>query len=416
MKEMTYLARQPILSKEGEILGYEILFRDPQMLGIVQEDSIITSSVVSNIVNIFGIENVIGQHIGFIKVNLTFLDHRLFAALPRERFVFSLFDWELKDVAGCSRRLADLAREGYRFALNDTALCELPDDPLLLEAIAYVKIDTLALATCECAGLIAQCRRHNIEVIASKVETHEVYDAFYEAGASYFQGYYLRKPKLFENATIRASDEAILHLCELINQDADTDAVVEAIERHHALAVQLLRFINSAFFSTKKEVTSIRHLVVLLGRQQLLQWLMLLLYSQQGSLNKNSHPLLLMVVNRTEIMTGLLRLAHPNCGRSELESAYLVGMLSLIHLLFHMQHREILRHLHVSREIEEAMFEADCFMGRLLVMTRYIESNDVRGIDAMAGEFGIDPEKITALIVAAMKKVNEFDEAMAALS
>ena len=414
MTDMTYLARQPILSKTGEILGYEILFRDTESLTEVKEDSVITSSVVSNIVNIFGIENVIGHYLGFIKVNIDFLEHELFASLPKERFVFSLFENELSAPEHCSKLIA-LSKTGYRFAINDTSLESLPDAPELLGAIDYLKIDTVALPPQQCTRLMAQCREHGIEVIASKVETHEAYDAFYELGASYFQGYYLRKPKLFENATIRAGDEAILQIWNLVQGDAPTDEIVEAFERHHALAVQLLRFINSAFFSMKQEITSIRHLIVLLGRQQLSRWLMLLLYSQKASANKNSHPLLLMVVNRTEIMTGLLQLLRPDCSRSDIESAYLVGMLSLIHLLFHMQHREILTHLNVSKEIEESMFEADCFLGRLLVMTRYIERNDTEQIGAFVAEQRLDPAKVNLLIVEAMKKVNRFDEAMNSL-
>ena len=415
MIDMTYLARQPILSKTGEILGYEILFRDTESLMGVNEDSVITSSVVSSIVNIFGIENVIGQYLGFIKVNSAFLEHELFAALPKERFVFSLFDRELETPEHCSK-LIELHKSGYRFAINDTSLEALPDAPELLRSVDYLKIDTVALPPQHCGRLMEQCRTYGIEVIASKVETHEIYDAFYNLEAAYFQGYYLRKPKIFENATIRASDEAILQIWNLIHEDAPTDAVVEAFEGHHALAVQLLRFINSAFFSMQKEITSIRHLIVLLGRQQLSRWLMLLLYSQKGSANKNSHPLLLMVVNRTEIMTGLLKLIRPDCGRSDIESAYLVGMLSLIHLLFHMQHREILTHLHVSKEIEEAMFEADCFLGQLLVMTRHIEHNDIEAINRFVVHYRLDPERVRGLIVEAMQKVNQFDEAMSRLN
>lgn len=409
--DMTYLARQPILSNSGEILGYEILYRDPDALGTLREDSIITSSVVNSIVNLFGIDHIIGKYLGFIKVNLAFLEDDLLHSLPRDRFVFSLFDRELANVEPCERLIA-LAQQGFRFAINDTSLDALPEAPKLLNAIDYLKIDTLALEADSCKPLMKQCRSHDIEVIASKVETHDTYDRFHKLGADYFQGYYLRKPKLFENATIKASEAAILHIWNLIQGDASTDAVVEAFEAQHALSVQLLRFINSAFFSMKREITSIRHLIVLLGRRQLLQWLMLLLASQKASEHKSSHPLLLMVVNRTEIMTGLLRLLRPECSRNELESAYLVGMLSLIHLLFHMQHREILTHLNVSKEIEDAMFEADCFLGRLLVMTRYIESNDISEIDRFVAEHRLDRKQVNRLIVEAMKKVNLFDEAM----
>jgi EAL and modified HD-GYP domain-containing signal transduction protein len=114
-------------------------------------------------------------------------------------------------------------------------------------------------------------------------------------------------------------------------------------------------------------------------------------------------------------MTGLQQLLRPESSRADRESAYLVGMLSLIHLLFHMQHREILTHLNVSQEIEEAMFEAECALGELLVMTRYIESNDIEAINRFVSDNRLDPKKVNALIVEAMKKVNLFDEAISSL-
>lgn len=413
--DMTYLARQPIISKTGEILGYEILFRDERTAFELDEESVITSAVVNSIVNVFGIESIVGNYLGFIKVNRAFLEQGLFKTLPKEQFVFSLFERELSEPQAY-QPLIKLAKAGYRFAINDTSLHHLPDDPTLLKAIHFLKVDTVALAPEQCRDLFEQCQHHNIEVIASKVENHDVYDAFYDLGASYFQGYFLSKPKLFENATIRADDQAVMQVWNLLEQGASTDELVNALEAQHALAVQLLRFVNSAFFSLKREVTSIRHLIVLLGRKQLSNWLMLLLVSQVGSRHKNGHPLMLMVINRTEIMTGLLRLLRPDAPRKDFESAYLVGMLSLIHLLFHMLHREVLRHLNVSKEIEEAMFEAQNFYGELLTITRAIEHNDTKTIDTYVQRHHLDPAKVNLIIVEAMKKVNDFDTALAAIA
>lgn len=61
------------------------------------------------------------------------------------------------------------------------------------------------------------------------------------------------------------------------------------------------------------------------------------------------------------------------------------------------------------------MFEGDCFLGRLLVMTRYIESNDAVQINELVNRHRLDPKRVNELIVTAMKKVNEFDEAMGML-
>jgi EAL and modified HD-GYP domain-containing signal transduction protein len=125
--------------------------------------------------------------------------------------------------------------------------------------------------------------------------------------------------------------------------------------------------------------------------------------------SSTNHPLLLMVINRTEIITGLLRLSSPKCTREELDTAYLVGMLSLIHLLLNMDHREFLHKLHVSDEIEEAMFEAQGRWGQLLTMTRYIENMDYESIKPFIYRYKIDIQQMDLLIAQAMEKVNAFD-------
>ena len=129
--------------------------------------------------------------------------------------------------------------------------------------------------------------------------------------------------------------------------------------------------------------------------------------------NKNAptnHPLLLMIINRTEIMSGLLKLVKPDASQSDRDTAYLVGMLSLIHLLFEIEHREFLRKLRVTDEVEEAMFEATGFFGQLLVVTRYIENADTTQINEFIKQYNINVDEMNSLIAEAMIRVNLFDE------
>ncbi|MEN8304084.1 MAG: hypothetical protein ABFQ64_08430, partial [Campylobacterota bacterium] len=120
--------------------------------------------------------------------------------------------------------------------------------------------------------------------------------------------------------------------------------------------------------------------------------------------------LLLMVINRTEIMLGLLKLVKSNASQSEKDTAYLVGMLSLIYLLFEIEHREFLHKLRVTDEIEEAMFEATGFFGQLLTMTRYVENIDTKEINKFIKKHKINVDEMNTLIADAMIRVNLFDE------
>jgi EAL and modified HD-GYP domain-containing signal transduction protein len=152
----------------------------------------------------------------------------------------------------------------------------------------------------------------------------------------------------------------------------------------------------------------VRQVISLVGRKALSNWLLLMLVSNKSDTRTN-HPLLLMVINRTEIITGLLRLSSPECSREELNTAYLVGMLSLIHLVLNTDHRTFLHKLHVSDEIEDAMFEAEGKWGQLLTITRYIENMDYDSIKPFIDRYHIDVNQMDRVIAQAMEKVNAFD-------
>jgi EAL and modified HD-GYP domain-containing signal transduction protein len=151
-------------------------------------------------------------------------------------------------------------------------------------------------------------------------------------------------------------------------------------------------------------------IINLLGRDALANWLLIFMVSSKDEGKKVNHPLLLMVINRTEIMVRLLKLIKPNASMQEKSTAYLVGMLSLIHLLFQIEHREFLHKLRVTDEVEEAMFEAKGFFGQLLVMTRYIEKADSAHIKEYIKEYNLDANDMNKIISEAMIKVNQFDK------
>lgn len=407
----TFFARQTILDAQARIAGYEILYRGASKAFSLDEHVVMTSTVINEILNVCGIDQILGPYLGFIKTNALFLEREFFRALPPERFVFSIFEEEIKRPEVQELVIRHVS-SGYKFAVNDAKSPCLPDNPDLLRALSYYKLDTSVLEPEVCRPIIEQCRQYDIATIAAKVETHALYDRLNALGVDYFQGYFLEEPKIFKNSAISVEEGAILMLWNLVRTDTPTDQLVEAFQNNHAITLQLLRFINSSYFTLKNEVTSIRQVITLLGRQQLSQWLLLMLFSQESKKHNINHPLLLMAVNRTEIMTGLLKLIRPNAERSEVETSYLVGMLSMIHLMFHIPHREMLRHLHVTGEIEDAMFEAKGFYGQLLTATRHIENNNAVQIASFAENHGLDDHAINRIIVEAMEKVNSFEQLM----
>ena len=406
-----YIARQPIVDRRNRLFGYEILFRGEKPDEEVDKGTVMTATAVNNLINVIGVENVIGLHRGIIKITPLFLKRKLIEALPKERLIFALFEEDMRDPQ-LIEILEKYREQGYTFAINDLHDPETVKLPHILDLISYIKIDHEALDEATIKAIIDAAKEHGIKTICSKIETREAHESMLEMGCDYFQGYFFKQPEVIEEYPIHAETGAILLLWNLIRNDASTDELVEAFEREHTITLQLLRFINSPFFSLRQTVTSIRHLITLLGRNQLSQWLLVMLFAKETQRDNGNHPLVLMVINRTELMVGLLKLIKPNATKSMQETAYLVGMLSLIHLIFHRPPREILHHLHVSEEIENALFEAGGLYGQLLNMVRIIENNDVKKLNQIVKKYHLSPDAINKLSLEAMKKVNAFDEAL----
>ena len=405
---MSLIGRQPICDAHYKIMGYDILFRN-EALGSDPSDISISASVLERILNSFGLENVLGGYLGFLKIDIEFLKSDIILTIPKEHFILmilesSFFHPDLADI------LQQLHEKGYRFGINNCILNALTLEriKILHPWLDYIRIDALRNLEEYGEHPYKELKAMHQKLIAFKVETHETFEQYKNHGVDYFQGYYIKRPHTIENESLSMPKEQILQIWNLLRNDVDISEIVKTLELSHALLLQLMQFINSSFFSFSTSIKSIRQVITLVGRDALANWLLLMLVSHKSD-SQTNHPLLLMVINRTEIITGLLKLSTPNFTRDELDTAYLVGMLSLIHLLLNIDHREFLHKLHVSTEIEEAMFEAQNRWGELLTVTRHIENMDNDSIKPFIERHHIDAKQMDTLIIKAMEKVNAFD-------
>lgn len=401
----SYIGRQPIVDQKGGLFAYD-LFSSQSV------NAQATATLINDLQSAFGIDRILGKRVGFIRIDHQFIFQGLFDLLPKERVVYALLEDSVIDQALCTH-LADLKTKGYRFALNDFAFTSENMEKFspVFPYLEFIKIDIPRSPRIKCED-VEQFKKQGLIVIGSKIESHDIHAECVAKGFSYFQGYFISKPKVLENPSFSLDQAAVIQLWNMLQSDVDIDHLVKAFELNHMISLKLIRFINSAVFSLRNPVSSVRHVLTLMGREPLSHWVMLLMFSEGQESDQNTIPLMLMVINRTELMTRLLELINPKATKSQKATAYFVGMLSLIHLLFNIPHREVLRRLNVAPEIERALFEGDGFYGELLTMVRAIEMFDVEAIDQFLEKHAISYERFEPIIAQAREKVNQFDEAM----
>jgi len=402
----SYIGRQPIVNERGALFAYD-LFSSTQ-----SADAQATATLINDLQSAFGIDRILGKRFGFIRIEDRFIFHELFDLLPKEKVIYALLEESLVDEGLCEK-LEKLKSKGYRFALNDFAFTpeNIEKFSPIFPYLEFIKIDVPRSGRMKRED-VEQLKKQGLIVIGAKIESHDIHAECVAKGFSYFQGYFISKPKILENPSFSLDQAAVVQLWNMLKSEADIDQLVRAFELNHMVSLKLIRFINSAVFSLRNPVSSVRHVLTLMGREPLSHWVMLLMFSEAQESDQDTIPLMLMVINRTELMTQLLELINPNPTKEQKATAYFVGMLSLIHLLFNIPHREALRRLNVTPEIERALFEGDGFYGELLTMVRSIEMLDSEGIEKFLTKHKLDYVVLEPLIASAMEKVNQFDEAM----
>src|SRR5688500_18661320 len=210
-----FLARQPILDRNQDLVAYELLFRrvgnrqagDRQKAII--DDSRGAASLIAHTSEL-GIENVTGDALGFFNVDSTLLMDELVNFLPREKVVFE-FPQTGKITPELVRRVSEMVGAGYRFALDDVITFSEYIKPLL-PLIEIVKIDTSVMTRADLVILAEQFKEADKLLLAEKVETIEQFQNFQDLGFDYYQGYYFAKPDILSGKKLTPSQLAIVQL------------------------------------------------------------------------------------------------------------------------------------------------------------------------------------------------------------
>ncbi|WP_373036251.1 EAL and HDOD domain-containing protein [Sulfurimonas sp.] len=413
--ENVYLGRQPILDAKGDLVAYEILYRDSTKSSHISNDRFASASVISNILNKFGTNTLLGNRRAFVKVDEKFLLHDIIFSIPKEFFIFSLFE-DVKVNERVVERLQQLHAKGYKLAINNMILNteNMQEYAKVFKELSYVKIDLDKGLDPEIKDMISELKANNIKVVGSKIEDNAQYLLAKDFGCEMFQGYFFAKPNIIENAKYEPSQLNVLKLYNMLINDTNIDEITSEFENNYEITVQLLRFINSCAFHFRNRISSIHHILTLVGRQPLAKWLMLMIYSKSVSKTSRHSPLMLMIKHRTELMENILKAVNPDVQSNALGEAYFVGVLSLIDTLFSVKLERILQDLHISDEVSDALLKDKGLLGEIYSLIRDIENFDTKSIHIFTSKYNLGTHQIEDIVLKSMEDVNSFEDAIIA--
>jgi EAL and modified HD-GYP domain-containing signal transduction protein len=372
-----FLARQPILDRSQALVAYELLFRNAAVgPANITDDLSATASVIAHTSQL-GMEKVIGDSLGYLNVDAAVLMSDIFQFLPREKVVLEIVE-TMKVTPEILDRLDTLVKAGFRFALDDV-ITDSDDVRKLLPLVEIVKFDLRDMPLSALLKLTPQFRKLGKKLLAEKVETQEQFQTCLELGFDYFQGYYFAKPVILSGKKLSPSQLAILQLMSLIKSNADTPEIEQSIKKDVTLCFNLLRLVNTPAVGAKRRIDSIGQALMVLGRDQLQRWLQIMLYAEPCKKGQNMTPLLALAATRGKLLELIAQQIEPH-NRSMADTAFTVGIMSLMDTLFSIPMQEILDQVSVVEAVANALLYRQGQYGDMLRLAEHMEMIEDAGV------------------------------------
>lgn len=336
-----YVARQPILTGNEQVFGYELLFRDgvEDYFQSTDPDAASRSTVDTSMV--MGLDVLCDGRRAFINCTRETLLRDYITLLPPSQAVAEILGSVPADdlvKAACIR----LKEAGYTIALDDFVM----NDPRmeLVKFADIIKLDMKCTSPEERTMLVKRHGNSTCRLLAKSVETHEEFRACQRTGFSYFQGYFFRKPELLHAREIPKNKVNYLRLMQAISRDEIEFTEIDGIIKGEAsLCYRLLRYLNSAAFSFSSEIHSVRHGLSILGEREVRRWVRMVAALGAGQDRPSDLVLSAMVRARYCELLGA-KIPH---GESDL---FLLGLLSLMDAILEIPMGVVLEGISLDRE------------------------------------------------------------------
>ena len=399
-----FLARQPIVDREENLVAFELLFRSCDMeTADIVDDTRATAQVLVNAFDEMGIAEVLGSHKGYINLEAELLHSDLIELLPTKQVVIELLDTMIIDAAVIAR-CHELKAKGYALALDDVV--ELSDDiKPLLAVVEVIKLDLVQIDPARLHGLVRELKRYPVKLLAEKVEDRKQARHCIEMGFDLFQGYYFARPELLSGRRVEPSRVALLRIFSLMLQEAENEEIEQAFKEHVDLAYKLMCMVNSVGTGLATKISSLKHGLMVFGRRPLKRWVQLLLYASDKG-ERPVSPLMQLAATRGKLMELVAQRERPG-DPEHVDRAFMVGTLSLLDALLDEPLPQIIVRMNLQDDVESALLLHGGELGRLLALCKKLEAGDVAAIqESLRSHFGLTMDTLNKAQLEALAWAN----------
>lgn len=397
-----FLARQPILDIRREVIGYELLFRSGWENRFLGEREAATRQTLDNYLSM-GIESLANHGLAFVNCTREALIGKWVTLLPPKTTVLEILETVAPDVelvAAC----VELRKMGYQIALDD--FVARPEMQPLVDLASYIKVDFKLCDAAMRQEIHAMVRPGKAALLAEKIETQDDFDIARSEGYTFFQGYFFCYPKVIANREIPANRMNYLRLlAELNRKQLDLATVSRIVELEAALCYRLLVLANSARWSRRADVTSVKDAFMLVGEDR---FRALVSVAASCVIGQNQPTALIsMSLERARFC----EMVAPLVGENPSEQ-FMLGLLSLLDATLQTPMEAIVKQLPLRPEAKEALMGAQNPVAVPLGLIRSFEAGAWKNCSGTAESFGIAEETLTRLYVESVRWATDSLNAM----
>ncbi|WP_028669824.1 EAL and HDOD domain-containing protein [Saccharospirillum impatiens] len=369
-----FIARQPIYDRSLKVIGYELLYRDSDVDSARFDDPERASSdaILNSFIHI-GIDTLTGSGLVFINLPKAFITNEALTPMFRDQCVLEVLE-DITATPDVLLGLERLSQQGFKLALDDFELT--PETRPLLRWAHYVKVDVLGRDREELAALLTQLRRYPVQIIAEKVETQAMKQVCEELGFDCFQGYFYCRPQVVMRKSVAANKAVVFDLLGKLQQPEVGFDELEALLAHDiTLSYKLLRYINSAAFSLRREVDSIKEAIVLLGIDNVKHWLALILMTRMD--DSKPWELITTALVRARLCERIADQWYPEVRHQ----MFIVGLFSVLDALMDQPMVELLDTIILTMPVKLALLDQEGLAGEVFQKVLAYEQMDFASLD-----------------------------------
>lgn len=385
-----FIARQPIFDSKQRVLAYEILYRNSleNYYPLEVERDNATSSVLINTFQTFGITNLTSSKPAFINFTENFINNEMALLFSKDSLVIEILETIIpsKDII---EKCKILKKKGYTLVLDDFVY--KPGYESLMEIADIIKIDFVNTNTIEIIKIARMLKGSNIKLLAEKVETLERFKFAKRLGFTMFQGYFFSKPEILSSKTLSPLEVNCLLLMSKVNEsELDFDELADIISRDLSLAYYLLKLVNSAAFSFRRKISSVKDAIVVLGEKEIRKWGILVALNGMGA-GKPDEIVRLSLIRAK--FNELISINTRYSNRSD--DLLLTGLFSLLDVVFNRPLLEILNEINANNEIKEALLNSTGELSNIYNIVLSYEKGEWDSMISQANSINIDYKLIT---------------------